>query len=48
MKEGIAVIGLGHVGLSVALAFARQFPGTLGFDINLRKVEALQQGRMKQ
>ena len=28
MQERIAVIGLGYVGLPVALAFARKFPGT--------------------
>jgi len=34
MTEKIAVIGLGYVGLPVALAFARKLPGTVGFDIN--------------
>ena len=42
--EKIAVIGLGYVGLPVALAFARKFPGTLGFDISLARVEALRRG----
>lgn len=42
--EKIAVIGLGYVGLPVAIALAKQFPGTLGFDINLAKVTELQQG----
>lgn len=37
----IAVIGLGYVGLPVAVAFARRFPGTLGFDVDERKVERL-------
>src|SRR5262249_17358988 len=41
MAERIAVIGLGYVGLPVALAFARKFPGTVGFDIDPRRVEAL-------
>ena len=31
MSEKVAVIGLGYVGLPVALAFARRFPGTIGF-----------------
>ena len=44
MSERIAVIGLGYVGLPVALAFARQFPGTIGFDIDERKVEELRSG----
>src|SRR4028118_2423282 len=44
MIDRIAVIGLGYVGLPVALAFAKKFPDTVGFDINLEKVEALRQG----
>ncbi|WP_394849449.1 nucleotide sugar dehydrogenase [Pendulispora brunnea] len=43
-EERIAVIGLGYVGLPVALAFARHFPGTVGFDIDKKKVEELQSG----
>ena len=43
MGEKIAVIGLGYVGLPVALAFARKFP-TVGFDINVQKVEELNRG----
>jgi UDP-N-acetyl-D-galactosamine dehydrogenase len=44
MSERIAVIGLGYVGLPVALAFAARFPGTIGFDIDSKKIEALQDG----
>jgi UDP-N-acetyl-D-galactosamine dehydrogenase len=44
MQERIAVIGLGYVGLPVALAFARKFPGTIGFDVNREKVEELRSG----
>jgi UDP-N-acetyl-D-galactosamine dehydrogenase len=44
MSERVAVIGLGYVGLPVALAFARSFPGTVGFDINRRRVEDLRVG----
>ncbi|MEW5741745.1 MAG: nucleotide sugar dehydrogenase [Myxococcota bacterium] len=44
MSERIAVIGLGYVGLPVALAFARKFKGTIGFDINGKKVEDLKKG----
>lgn len=40
MSEKIAVIGLGYVGLPVALAFARKYP-TVGFDISKRRVEDL-------
>ncbi|HVX93869.1 MAG TPA: nucleotide sugar dehydrogenase [Polyangia bacterium] len=44
MQERIAVIGLGYVGLPVALAFARKFPGTIGFDVNQEKVAELRRG----
>ncbi len=44
MNERIAVIGLGYVGLPVALAFARKYPGTVGFDIHREKVDELNRG----
>jgi UDP-N-acetyl-D-galactosamine dehydrogenase len=44
MTERIAVIGLGYVGLPVALAFARKFPNVVGFDIHAEKVAELQRG----
>ena len=44
MREKIAVIGLGYVGLPVAVAFAEKFPGTIGFDIDSRRVAALRGG----
>jgi UDP-N-acetyl-D-galactosamine dehydrogenase len=44
MSERIAVIGLGYVGLPVAVAFAERFPGTLGFDIDSEKIASLQEG----
>ena len=40
----IAVIGLGYVGLPVAVAFAYRFPGTIGFDVNQERVESLANG----
>jgi len=40
----IAVVGLGYVGLPLALAFARHFPGTVGFDINTKKVDQIKKG----
>ncbi|GAB3572181.1 nucleotide sugar dehydrogenase [Spirosoma luteolum] len=42
-EKTIAVIGLGYVGLPIALAFARQFR-VLGFDISVDRVAMLQRG----
>jgi UDP-N-acetyl-D-glucosamine/UDP-N-acetyl-D-galactosamine dehydrogenase len=44
MSERIAIVGLGYVGLPVAVALARVFPGTIGFDISERRVAALREG----
>ncbi len=41
MSERIAILGLGYVGLPVALGFAARFEGTIGFDINPGRIEAL-------
>jgi UDP-N-acetyl-D-glucosamine/UDP-N-acetyl-D-galactosamine dehydrogenase len=43
-QRRIAVIGLGYVGLPVALAMAKRFPGTVGFDTNEAKVKHLGDG----
>ncbi len=40
----IAVVGLGYVGLPVAVAFARKFPSTIGFDVDEEKCDALRRG----
>ena len=45
MTHRVAVIGLGYVGLPVALGFAEHFPGTTGFDISKSRVEALKAGK---
>jgi len=42
-EKALAVIGLGYVGLPVALAFARHFK-VLGFDIDPTRVEMMQRG----
>ncbi|MEZ4367565.1 MAG: nucleotide sugar dehydrogenase [Kofleriaceae bacterium] len=42
-QEKIAVIGLGYVGLPVALSFGKRVP-TVGFDINERRIQRLRDG----
>jgi len=42
-KKKIAVIGLGYVGLPVAVAFGKQIP-VIGYDISKRKIDLLKQG----
>jgi UDP-N-acetyl-D-galactosamine dehydrogenase len=41
MERGFAVIGLGYVGLPVALALAKKFDPVTGFDISKERVAAL-------
>jgi len=40
----IVVVGLGYVGLPLALELAKKFPETVGFDIHAAKVAELRQG----
>ena len=42
-EDTIAIIGLGYVGLPLAVEFAKRFP-TIGFDINTSRVAELQEG----
>ena len=44
MKEKFAIIGLGYVGLPVAMAFAEKFGDVIGFDIDQGKIEGLIRG----
>lgn len=41
--KSIAVLGLGYVGLPLALALARHFP-TLGFDVNESRIQQIKNG----
>jgi UDP-N-acetyl-D-galactosamine dehydrogenase len=43
-KKPIAVIGLGYVGLPLAVEFGKQ-RATIGFDINVKRIEELQSGQ---
>jgi UDP-N-acetyl-D-galactosamine dehydrogenase len=42
-KKKLAVIGLGYVGLPIALEFAKQL-SVIGFDINAKRVEMMKDG----
>lgn len=42
-QSKIAIIGLGYVGLPLAIEFGKQYP-TLGFDVNARRINELKQG----
>jgi UDP-N-acetyl-D-galactosamine dehydrogenase len=44
INRKIAVIGLGYVGLPVAVAFARAGMPVIGFDINQQRIEELRSG----
>jgi UDP-N-acetyl-D-galactosamine dehydrogenase len=44
MKENIAVIGLGYVGLPVAIGFARHHERVVGFDISKQRTDELLNG----
>src|SRR6201993_4733840 len=44
MERGFAVIGLGYVGLPVALALARKCEPVIGFDISPHRIAALREG----
>lgn len=43
MSEKVAVLGLGYVGLPLMIGIARAFEGTVGFDIDPKRVAALKQ-----
>ena len=44
VTQRVGIVGLGYVGLPVALAIGRTFPGTVGFDVSERKVNQLLAG----
>lgn len=44
MNHKIAVIGLGYVGLPLAVEFAKKYP-TVGFDINSNRIKTLNAGK---
>ncbi|SVB64209.1 uncharacterized protein METZ01_LOCUS217063, partial [marine metagenome] len=44
MEDRIAIVGLGYVGLPLAVEFGKKIE-TIGFDINSSRVEELKQGK---
>ena len=42
-KKSLAVVGLGYVGLPIALEFARHFK-VVGFDINKARIDMMRRG----
>lgn len=40
----VGIVGLGYVGLPLALAMGRVFPHTIGFDVSREKIDALVRG----
>jgi len=45
MERGFAVVGLGYVGLPVALALAKEFERVVGFDISQQRIAALRNAK---
>src|ERR1700720_4406122 len=47
MERGFAVVGLGYVGLPVALALVKKFERVVGFDISQQRIAALRNAKDK-
>ena len=43
-KAVLAVVGLGYVGMPIAVAFAKKGLNVIGFDTNSKKIEAYRSG----
>ena len=42
-EDSISLVGLGYVGMPIAVAFAKKVP-VIGFDLNKEKIELYKQG----
>jgi UDP-N-acetyl-D-galactosamine dehydrogenase len=43
-KKKLSVLGLGYVGLPIAIAFAKKLPGVIGYDVNNYKIQTYKNG----
>ena len=43
-EESLALIGLGYVGMPIAIAFAKKGLNVIGFDLNKDKIKLYQDG----
>ena len=43
-KESVSIVGLGYVGMPIAVAFANEGVKVIGFDLNIAKVNLYRQG----
>lgn len=43
-NKKLSVVGLGYVGLPIAIAFAKKLPGVIGYDINNYKIKTYKNG----
>ena len=43
-KESVAIVGLGYVGMPIAVAFAKKGIKVIGFDLNKKKIELYKSG----
>lgn len=43
-EERIALVGLGYVGMPIAVAFAKKGLDVIGFDLNTEKIELYRSG----
>ena len=43
-RESISLVGLGYVGMPIAVAFAKKGISVIGFDLNKEKIELYKNG----
>ena len=43
-EEKIAIVGLGYVGMPIAIAFAKKNISVIGYDLNVEKIQLYKKG----